>query len=178
MINIAVYVIFHFSLLRNKSHRLDMSLKWRKDTELFEMHCHDFINVVILLLSSTKESRLYWWHLSCFLSPPPEGSLSDSSAQPSSAPGSLNNSTWASILQSPFLLFFFSSFHFFLPRPLNFPPGSRTFKIKMTDHTHRNTRRCWLFPLPPPSLKRQKTKWCSKENDFCGWELEEVALLR
>lgn len=116
MINIAVYIIFHFPLLKNKSHRLDMSLKWSKDTELFEMHCHEFINVLILLLSSTKESRLYWWRLSCFLSPPPEGSLSDSSAQPSSAPGSLNNSTWASIIQSPFLLFFF----FFPPSIFSF----------------------------------------------------------
>lgn len=41
---------------------------------------------------------------------------------------------------------------------LNFWPGFRTFKIKMTDHTHRKNRQCWLFPFI--TLSKDKKTEC------------------
>lgn len=78
------------------------------------------LNAFLAFLNVTRETRFilssivmawhgHWtlWPWVCFLSPPAEGSVSDSSAQPSSAPGSINNSTWASIPLSSFLFFLF-----------------------------------------------------------------------
>lgn len=97
-----VYYIL-YCISRNNSHTLVMSSELRQDTDALPwLHeCLRFSPVFY------QRKQIVSWRLSCFLSPPPEGSLSDSSAQPSSAPGSLNNSTWASILQSPFLFFLF-----------------------------------------------------------------------
>lgn len=53
--------------------------------------------------------------------------------------------------------FFFSHFPFFPSSPSQPSSlGSKTFKIKMTDHTHRNTKLCCLFPFLPQKKEKEE----------------------
>lgn len=132
-----------------------------------QSHYSHFIGNVRLKISTGMSFRVHfvWWWPVLSLPSPAEGSVSDSTAQPSSAPGSINNSTWASIPLSSFLFvfptFLFSPLLFSLSTLLLAPnPSNRKDNYK---HPHQYS--ALLFFL--------NVNHFPAESSFCGCQLQE-----